>query len=494
MNLYVCENYAPEFISVCEKSRWSDVAVIPFPSMCVNKRKREETARLLSESTANGREGVVLCSKNCDVLDLIPPDADLEIHPANYCFSHLSSEPFVNYVLAKGGYIIGTGWLKNWRQRIEDAGFDRDTAIKFYHDFCQELVFFDAGIYADAEKDLAELSQFLALPYVVIPVKLDCMHLMIEQVMSQRRLHTKNLDHRQAIAEIQTQCAEYAAIFDLMGKIAAFANKRDAIEKVKEIFMMVFGAQQFKYWNNEYDKDGLPKDIKSLLSEDEQDFILSKAENRFCIKIKWHDKLFGAVDVSGFLFPEYIEKYLNFAIEIVKICGLVFSNNEQYEKILKSEQDMRYSGTHDALTDLYNRTYINEILDRQILPTPFTVFMFDIDRLKHVNDHYGHAEGDKLITSVAAILKKCFREIDVVARIGGDEFVAILQDINTEGAEIIKNRIKQQIEIHNQSGQESHLQISFSIGYAVGETSEDSIEEMMKNADEQMYIDKMSRR
>jgi diguanylate cyclase (GGDEF)-like protein len=120
--------------------------------------------------------------------------------------------------------------------------------------------------------------------------------------------------------------------------------------------------------------------------------------------------------------------------------------------------------------------------------------MFDIDRLKHVNDHYGHAEGDKLITSVAAILKKCFREIDVVARIGGDEFVAILQDINTEGAEIIKNRIKQQIEIHNQSGQESHLQISFSIGYAVGETSEDSIEEMMKNADEQMYIDKMSRR
>jgi diguanylate cyclase (GGDEF)-like protein len=493
INLYVCENYAPELISVCEKSGWSDVAVIPFPSMCLDKSKREETARLLTEKTAQNREGVVLCSKNCDILALLPPGADLEIHQANYCFTHFAGEPFINYVLTKGGYIMSLGWLKNWRARIAEAGFDRETAISFYHDFCQEIVFFDAGIYADAEKDLADVSQYLELPYVVIPVGLDYMHLMIEKVLSQRRLHSMNLDHSQAIAEIQIQCAEFGAIFDLMGKIAAYANKRDAIEKVKEIFMMLFGAQQFKYWNDDYDKDSLPKDIKELLT-DEQDFVFAKEENRFCIKIKWHDKVFGVVDVGGFLFPEYIEKYLNFAIEIVKICGLVFSNNEQFEKILKSEQDMRYSSTHDALTDLNNRAYINEILEQQTMPIPFTVFMFDIDRLKHVNDQYGHADGDKLITSVAAILKKCFRESDIVARIGGDEFVAILQDIDTEGAEIIKNRIKQQIEIYNQSRQETHLQISFSIGYAAGETSEDTIEEMMKKADELMYIDKMSRR
>lgn len=494
VNLYVCENYAPEFNSVCQKSGWTDVAVIPFPSMCVNKSKKGETARLLGEGTAGDREGVVFCSKNCDILDLIPTGANLEIHTANYCFTHLSSEPFINFVLAKGGYIIGTGWLKNWRQRIADAGFDRDTAINFYHDFCRELVYFDAGIYADSETDLAELSQFLNLPYVVIPVELDCMHLMIEQAMSQSRLHTRNLDHSQAIAEIQTQCAEYAAIFDLMGKIAAFANKRDAIEKVKEIFMMVFGAQQFKYWNNDYGNESQPEDIKTLLLYMDQEFLLSKEDNRFCIKIKWHDKLFGVVDVGGFLFPEYIEKYLNFAIEIVKICGLVFSNNEQYEKILKSEQDMRYSGTHDALTDLYNRTYINGMFDRQVPPVPFTVFMFDIDRLKYVNDHFGHAEGDKLISSVAEILKKCFRETDVVARIGGDEFVAILQNINTEGAEATKNRIKQQIDVHNNSRQDTHLRISFSIGYAVSETPEDTIETMMKSADERMYIDKVSKK
>ncbi len=494
INLYVCENYAPEFKSICDEKGWTDVAVIPFPSMCINKRKKEEVSKLLAESNMISSESVVFCSKNCDILTLIPPGTDIEVHTANYCFTHLASDPFINYVLAKDGYIISSGWLKNWRDRIAEAGFDQDTAINFYQDFCKELVFFDAGIYKEAEKDLEELSQFLKLPYIIIPVELECMRMLVDKMVSQRRLHTENMNSSQEIADIQTQCAEYAAIFDLMGRIADYANKRDVIEKVKEIFMIVFGAQQFKYWSNEYDKDSLPTDIRALLLNEEQAFIFSKEKNRFCIKIEWHDILFGAVDVSGFLFSEYIEKYLNFAIEIAKICGLVFSNSEQYEKILKSEQELRYSGTHDALTQLYNRTYINEIIESQTLPPPFTVFMFDIDRLKYVNDNYGHAEGDKLIVDVSAILKKCLRENDIVARIGGDEFVAILPETNAEGAEIIKNRIRQQIEICNSKKQEAHLIISFSIGYAVGETPEDGIEKLMRNADELMYIDKTSKR
>ena len=494
MNLFVCENYYPEFERSCDERGLTDVAVIPFPSTCLDKSRKAEAARLFAESVADGDQGVVLCSKDCNSCNLIPQESTLDVHPANYCFSHLASESFINYVLAKGGYIIGSGWLKSWRQRIADAGFDQETARHFYHDFCTELVFFDAGIEPEAEKNMTELSCFLELPYVVVPIKLDSTQLTIDQVLSERRLHATNSDNSQAIAEIQAQCAEYAAIFDLMGRISSYSNKRDAIEKVKEIFVMVFGAQQFKYWNNDYGNDSLPEDIKAFLLDGEREFILFKEDDRFCIKIKWHEKLFGAIDISGFLFPEYIVKYLNFALEIVKICGLVFSNNEQYEKILKSEQEMRYSGTHDALTDLHNRSYMNEILNQHIQATPFTVFMFDIDRLKFVNDHYGHAEGDKLIRSVAAILKKCFRETDIVARIGGDEFVAIVQETSLESADIITSRINQQIESHNRNRQDIHLKISFSIGYAVSKTPEDTIETIMKNADELMYIDKASKR
>jgi diguanylate cyclase (GGDEF)-like protein len=494
MKLFVCENFFPEVNSVCEKYGFPNVAVVPFPPLCMDKKKKAETARLLSESTSDGSDGVVLCSKSCDIIALIPKSSSLEIHPENYCFAHMVSEPIINYVLAKGGYIIGLGWLKKWRERILDAGFDQDTARLFYHDFCRELVFFDAGIDPDAEKDINELSQFLDLPYIVIPVELDCMRLMIENVVSEHGLHANSDESCETISEMEVQCAEYAAIFDLMGRIAVYANRRDAIEKVKEIFLFVFGAQQFKYWENDYENDSLPGDIKAFLLEKEREFLFFKEENRFCIKIKWNEKLFGVIDVSRFMFPKYIEKYLNFAIEIAKICGLVFSNNEQYEKILKAEREQRYSSTHDALTDLYNRTYINEIVNQHTPDKPCAVFMFDVDQLKYVNDNYGHAEGDKIIIDVAKILKKCFRESDIIARIGGDEFVAILFGTNLEAAKITKNRIKRQIEIHNLKCQEAHRVISFSIGYAVGEKSEGTIEAIKNKADENMYADKIKKR
>ncbi|XWX63936.1 GGDEF domain-containing protein [Desulfitobacterium sp. AusDCA] len=64
--------------------------------------------------------------------------------------------------------------------------------------------------------------------------------------------------------------------------------------------------------------------------------------------------------------------------------------------------------------------------------------MFDIDKLKYVNDNYGHAEGDKLIISFAEIMTKSFRETDIVSRIGGDEFTAILYDADEKTAKSIK--------------------------------------------------------
>jgi diguanylate cyclase (GGDEF)-like protein len=492
INLYVCENYAPDFMRICEERELDEIAVVPFPSMCENKKNKEETSKMLLNSTSGSSGGVVLCGSRCDILSLVPPDRGLEVHTANYCFAHLASEPLINYVLAKGGYIIGPGWLEHWRERISDAGFDRDTAVKFYHEFCRELIFFATKEDPSTEKKLAELSQFLNLPYIIIPVQMDCMRLMIESFVSEYKLHVNQLQNGKKIAQLQAQCAEYGAIFDLINKIAAFSNKRDAIEKVKEIFLMVFGATQFKFWNYGPDNEGLPEEIE-LLQGREEDFLFLKEENRFCIKIKWKEVLYGAIDVSGFMFPEYIEKYLEFAREIAKICGLVFSNNEQYEKILQAEQDARYSSIHDGLTGLYNRAYINEILQQQGLSKPFSVFMFDIDKLKFINDNYGHAKGDELIINVAAILKSCFRETDIVARLGGDEFMAILQEPYVESAEIIMNRIRQRLAAYNSGKQDSHEKISFSIGYATDEHPDDTLESIIAIADERMYADKQEK-
>lgn len=496
LNIYICENFFPEFNSVLEKEDFDDVSLVVYPCMCENRAKKIETDKLLQKSKDSGDDGIVICSQSCEVVKLVENEDVFTIRASNYCFNHLANESFIDYILSKGGYIIGLGWLRTWREHLNNAGFDKETAVKFYQEFCRELVFFDAGIDLQSEKNLRGLSEYLEIPYVIIPFKLEPITYMIKSYVFEWRLQKISQTYKELLSEAQAQCAEYSAIFDLMGKIAVHSNKRDTIQKVKEIFLHIFGANQFKYWSNDLEDRNTPKIVSDLIEDNNKDFLLLNDENRFCIKVHWEDRLYGVIDASDFLFPKYIEKYLNFAIEIVKICGLILLNNQQYEKIVRSEKELQYlsyHSYHDALTGLFNRTYINSILKEQSTEN-VSVFMFDIDKLKYVNDNFGHLEGDKIISNSAEILKKCFREDDVLARIGGDEFLAIVKENNIANLALIHDRICKEIKYYNQNTKEEHLKISISIGYILQETREESIEFLMRKADQNMYEDKMRKR
>jgi len=112
----------------------------------------------------------------------------------------------------------------------------------------------------------------------------------------------------------------------------------------------------------------------------------------------------------------------------------------------------------------------------------------DIDALKVVNDKHGHQAGDVLIKTTASILQQSFRECDVVARIGGDEFAITMPSSSVEAMQKTCKRIRTALRKRNQENPLAPL--SFSIGAAWGNCSKISINEIFKNADAEMYKDK----
>ena len=121
-----------------------------------------------------------------------------------------------------------------------------------------------------------------------------------------------------------------------------------------------------------------------------------------------------------------------------------FGNSRDITDRKNSEETIHYLYYHDRLTGLYNRAFFDESLnrldtDRQL---PLTIVMGDIDKLKLINDTFGHLEGDILLKTIAYIFKKCFRKEDIVSRWGGDEFIAILPNTGKEEALSIIKRIK----------------------------------------------------
>ncbi|MGM0366076.1 MAG: PAS domain S-box protein [Actinomycetota bacterium] len=156
----------------------------------------------------------------------------------------------------------------------------------------------------------------------------------------------------------------------------------------------------------------------------------------------------------------------------------------------KAENQIRYFSFHDKLTGLYNRSYFEEELKR--LDTrrqlPLSIIMGDLNGLKLINDAFGHMEGDILLKKAAGLFTKCFREEDIVARWGGDEFAVLLPRTNYRTASELVERIKQGLQRENVH----MIPLSMSLGLATKTKAYQQIGEKLIEAENQMYKVKLT--
>ena len=175
-----------------------------------------------------------------------------------------------------------------------------------------------------------------------------------------------------------------------------------------------------------------------------------------------------------------------------RVIGAIESIRDTTER-RRAEERLKYLSLHDPLTGLYNRAYFEEELQRmESSRCPAAgVIMCDVDDLKTVNDTLGHEAGDSLLTAAAVTIKSCFREADVVARIGGDEFAVLLPQVTLKDLENAKNRIAAAVSKYNQNGR--GLPLGISLGCAAREDASVSMKELVREADITMYREKLKK-
>ncbi|MHC1723608.1 MAG: GGDEF domain-containing protein [Aminipila sp.] len=146
-----------------------------------------------------------------------------------------------------------------------------------------------------------------------------------------------------------------------------------------------------------------------------------------------------------------------------------------------------YESTHDPMTKLYNKAFFDSFLESE-LSYPVAIFYIDIDRLKFINDKFGHTAGDEHIIGTSTVLHNSLRHGDTLARLGGDEFGIIAQSCGEAGVSNILLRIEKQLSNYNSNVDPLRL-LSISIGYSVNDGL-DNILETLETADKEMYKNK----
>ncbi|MEW6064291.1 MAG: HD domain-containing phosphohydrolase [Bacillota bacterium] len=173
-------------------------------------------------------------------------------------------------------------------------------------------------------------------------------------------------------------------------------------------------------------------------------------------------------------------------INLLQLAARIIS---EYILRKKFEEKILFLCYHDQLTGLYNRRFMEEEIRRLDTPRqlPVSVIMGDVNGLKLTNDVFGHRAADLLLKKAAEIIKESCRREDIIARWGGDEFVVLLPRTDMKAAEEIVRRSKNKCALDS----EGPVQVSIALGYATKNKAEENIWQVLKEAEEWMYRNKL---
>jgi diguanylate cyclase (GGDEF)-like protein len=203
---------------------------------------------------------------------------------------------------------------------------------------------------------------------------------------------------------------------------------------------------------------------------------------------------------------DYISKPYNFKELEARVRAMLRIKRLQDELDLKNRElevankRLRKLSITDGLTELFNHRHVHELLhdewERSLRSgEPVGVAMLDLDRFKSINDTYGHPTGDVILYETARIIRETAREIDMVGRYGGEEFIAILPNTSEEDAARFAERVREQVESHVYRDESNEIRMTVSCGVASAPaTGVDSPEALLKSADAALYVAKESGR
>ncbi len=195
-----------------------------------------------------------------------------------------------------------------------------------------------------------------------------------------------------------------------------------------------------------------------------------------------------------FFYNKISEGLIRIAIFFVTILGIlvifILVKYETYTNLIIKEN------TIDPLTGIYNRRYLLESINREVqkkkrrYKNDFSIMVVDVDNFKSINDTYGHLAGDLVLRTLAQILKKNLRKVDVPCRYGGEEFVIILPGTKIGGAKLVANKIREQFMKHIFNIDNKKFSRTLSAG--VTEYKSGDVNSLIKKADKALYLAKRS--
>jgi diguanylate cyclase (GGDEF)-like protein len=352
---HVCPYYLQEVQAAIERIELFDVHVRVEADACSQSRQ----SRMTRKRSASG----------CGIRIVKNPEDPSTSHriQLNYCLTLLADQRVLEHYQHSGAYVVSSGWLRNWPERLKEWGFDQATACEFFHEWASELVLIDTFVDLQAPGKLSQMAAYLDLPYRIHPQGLEFLQLTLARYVHESRQQFLQQQQRQTLEKANQRIADYAMAFDLLVRISHLRSEAETIQGICDLFAMLCGCGKLFYAavNGSEIKQinvslGSPPPQEQLAEARQQlqrRTHLIDDENGFMLAIRHQQELLGIVGIGVLTFPDRQRHYLNISLAIADICGLAISNARTFSGLIETREQLylerdRTEQLRQMMTDL----------------------------------------------------------------------------------------------------------------------------------------------
>jgi len=345
----ICSNLVKEAAAVLESDSFDDAAILSFPACGPSGQVESDCLRKTLRARAGEYSRIELLGGGCipGLRERLPELRCCHVHSPGQCFYMFANKEIVDAYQRAGAYLLTPGWLRDWRKRTDDWGFDRETARGFFGESARELLLLDTGVDPESDGRLREFGEYVDLPVRVVGVGLDYFRLLLTKLFHTWRLEEDKSTLTAASSDLDRQLADHAMVADLIGGLTGIRTETGVVQSIFELFTALCAPAGLLYVPL---FDGEPGDAQSRpalhggaegaagrLTTLDQDYAWADSGDGFVLRLAHLDSTVGVLEVDGLAFPEHREHYLNLALTIGKVCGLAIANARSFEALESSK-------------------------------------------------------------------------------------------------------------------------------------------------------------